>query len=99
MGTCGRSRGIHNWSSPINEAALPARGWGCGLDDYTAEAIGLPAFRSDNPELGGLDDRHMSRGVMEKAQQLAALDRVVHAVLQTGERLGHTGRFSPDSIS
>jgi arginine/lysine/ornithine decarboxylase len=51
---------------------VPGHKCGKGIDAYTREKLGLDPFRSDVPELGGLDDRTESRQLRRTAEKLTA---------------------------
>ncbi|WP_225801288.1 aminotransferase class I/II-fold pyridoxal phosphate-dependent enzyme [Streptomyces sp. NK15101] len=50
----------------------PGHKQGRGTDPRVAAVVGADVFRSDVLMLNGLDDRRMSRGVLEQAQELMA---------------------------
>src|SRR5947209_15736612 len=58
-------------SNPV-PFTTPGHKLGRGTDDEMRGVLGEATFAGDIPELGGMDDRHMSKGVLTKAEDLAA---------------------------
>src|SRR5437868_12254046 len=50
----------------------PGHKMGQSIDEETRLALGADTFFNDIPEIEGMDDRHMSKGVLTQAEQLAA---------------------------
>lgn len=50
----------------------PGHKMGRGVDEYTAGILGRGTFLYDISELAGYDDRHLSKGVQIRAEELAA---------------------------